>query len=743
MLQRRKKKESGKMSRAFGRWGRQIGPSRLDTMEASQHPASSSQQNSAYHRYVDTIESSERETIKIRIMTWNMHGNVPMGDLEVLFGRVDPCMAPAQAPQNPHRIPQLPMSDTHPYHIVVVSCQECPWGEGGQLMHKIHTAGEIGHAYRYTRARRDMTPADIQAAMSDHSWKDTSAPNSRADVSTDSRPSLSLTIPSADDSILSNAAEHEIITNHEGCEMIVTSRAWSKVCHDWLCRGLRRTCAELLAGSDPDSGVSAHSSPSTTSSARIPSISSVSSLSPQCMRHPPEQLGVYNLLIKERMMGCYTAVYVWRGCADFVRGASAHAVSSGLLAGRMGNKGGVGISVMLGTTRLLFINAHLAAHANRIDARIANIEKIKAELNVNTFLPPDHPQLDKRDITKNFDHCFWCGDLNFRVDISRKHADSLLQQQSYDDALEFDQLRKVLRDGHAFDGFREAPIDFPPTYKYDLQRAEKQRLRHHPSMLLRKGAASVQASELPKKASSSSLSSAVEKRRPMWRRFLRRFRHSEQAIEEEAMQRQDNNLATLTRKSSSSTLSGVSTSSSAMEQQEDDRQSRGGASSVAAHNSLSSKLQAAVRLHRSDSTSSSVAYDSSTKQRVPSWCDRVLWRSNDFSHTDNASMSTDTSHKKITRFLPWKHMHKSSKDSDAEASATHTFLLQAPLDWIHSMVESKNASLLEPFLDEDMLVPSKGQVKVIDYSTIDDEGVQALGARSDHRPVLFSAAIGI
>ena len=108
------------MSRAFGRWGRQIGPSRLDTMEASQNPASSSQQKSAYDRYVKTIESSERETIKIRIMTWNMHGNVPMGDLEVLFGRVDPCMAPAQAPQNPHRIPQLPMSDTHPYHIVVV-----------------------------------------------------------------------------------------------------------------------------------------------------------------------------------------------------------------------------------------------------------------------------------------------------------------------------------------------------------------------------------------------------------------------------------------------------------------------------------------------------------------------------------------------------------------------------------------------------------------------------------------------
>ena len=707
------------------------------------YSARHSQQKSVYDRYVDTIESSERETIKIRIMTWNMHGSVPMGDLEVLFGRVDPNTAQVKTPKDPHRIPQLPMSDTHPYHIVVVSCQECPWGEGGQLMHKIHTAGEFGSAYRYTRARRDMTPANIQVAMSDQSTKDTAAPDSRPDTSSDSRPSLSVAIPNANDDAISNLAEQDAMTNNERHQMIVTSRAWSKVCNDWFCRGIRRTCAELLAGSDPEACASALSSPSTTSSTKMASLWSSPSISPQCMQHPPEQLGAYNLLIKERLMGCYTAVYVWRGCADFVRGASAHVVSSGLLAGRMGNKGGVGISVMLGTTRLLFINAHLAAHANRIDARIANIEKIKSELNVDTFLPPDHPQLDKRDITKNFDHCFWCGDLNFRVDISRKHADSLLQRRSYDDALEYDQLRKVLRDGHALDGFCEAPIDFPPTYKYDLVRAEKQRLLHHPSMLFRKGAAYVQANEIPKKPSLSSLESSVEKRRPMWRRFLRRFRHPEQAIEQEATQRQDSNLATLARTSSSSTLSGASTSSSTMEHLEDERPPGSSASSVPTQNSLSSKLQKVVRLDRRDSSSSTMTYDSSTKQRVPSWCDRVLWRSNDFSHPDSAFVSTDASHKKMSRFLPWKHKHKSSKDHDAEAAATHSFLLQAPLDWIHSIADSKNAPLLEPLLDEDMLVPSKGHVKVIDYRTIDDEGVQALGARSDHRPVLFSAAIGI
>lgn len=41
-------------------------------------------------------------------------------------------------------------------------------------------------------------------------------------------------------------------------------------------------------------------------------------------------------------------------------GASKDAVTTGLIGGRVGNKGGVGISVNVAGTTLLFINAHLA-----------------------------------------------------------------------------------------------------------------------------------------------------------------------------------------------------------------------------------------------------------------------------------------------------------------------------------------------------------------------------------------------
>jgi hypothetical protein len=74
-----------------------------------------------------------------------------------------------------------------------------------------------------------------------------------------------------------------------------------------------------------------------------------------------------------------------------------------------------GISVQLAGHRLLFINAHLAAHASRVDARIANIAKIKSELRLNNFLPLDHPKSTAEDLTDRFDTTFWCGDCECRA----------------------------------------------------------------------------------------------------------------------------------------------------------------------------------------------------------------------------------------------------------------------------------------------------------------------------------------
>lgn len=58
------------------------------------------------------------KSLKIRIVSWNMHDSLPSGDLEQLLGEIPP--------YNPtpfdgtHRFPDLGNEDAHPYHLVVV-----------------------------------------------------------------------------------------------------------------------------------------------------------------------------------------------------------------------------------------------------------------------------------------------------------------------------------------------------------------------------------------------------------------------------------------------------------------------------------------------------------------------------------------------------------------------------------------------------------------------------------------------
>jgi hypothetical protein len=47
---------------------------------------------------------------------------------------------------------------------------------------------------------------------------------------------------------------------------------------------------------------------------------------------------------------------------------------------RMGNKGAVGIRLTVGASRVLFVNAHLAAHQNAVKERNDQFKRIETEL---------------------------------------------------------------------------------------------------------------------------------------------------------------------------------------------------------------------------------------------------------------------------------------------------------------------------------------------------------------------------
>jgi hypothetical protein len=136
---------------------------------------------------------------------------------------------------------------------------------------------------------------------------------------------------------------------------------WSAILEDYFSRGTGSINAN-----------SALSIPAATS--KQASSSSTSSLSPEHLLPPTSvwklppggpdihRLGPYELITKERMMGLYLAVYVHRDSRDLVNGHSKSAVTAGLIGGRLGNKGGVGVSLNFNGTSFLFINAHLAGN---------------------------------------------------------------------------------------------------------------------------------------------------------------------------------------------------------------------------------------------------------------------------------------------------------------------------------------------------------------------------------------------
>ncbi|KAF8318496.1 DNase I-like protein [Clavulina sp. PMI_390] len=436
-------------------------------------------------------------TLKLRIVSWNMHDGLPSGDLEQLLGKI-PAYQPC--PFDPaHIIPDLGEGEEHPYHILVVAGQECPSLSGLPMA--------FGAGYKiYDRDRKSHRRIDSKS-MSDPPQAESSTLAPSADlISIPLSPSQNTHFASTSDL---GAASHG--APHPG--------GWSHLLDDWLVHGnkvpRKKRNSTPVASPDPSmAGTSGSPSKSThsrkLSSAvepqvnhhlQLPALPTRSITSPPgalpSIERPPlpsgrltqaagipksdpdpassssaPAIGPYELACKERMMGIYLAVYVHRDVKPLIKGVDKHAVTAGLIGGRVGNKGGVGISLNVNGTTFLFINAHLAAHGNRVQARMANLAKIKAELELDHFLPADDERSFAEDITDRYDHSFIFGDLNFRLDVSRLHADWLIKQKDYAQALTFDQLLAQMNQGQ-FPGFQEAAIDFAPTFKYDVDHGEK------------------------------------------------------------------------------------------------------------------------------------------------------------------------------------------------------------------------------------------------------------------------------
>ncbi|KAI0090185.1 Endonuclease/exonuclease/phosphatase [Irpex rosettiformis] len=404
--------------------------------------------------------------IKIRMITWNMHDSVPKGDLQDLLGVVSDDPA---GQTEPGSLPAFPLDDSHPYHLIIVAGQECPSLSGIPM--GIGAGFKLKDKDREKEKEREGLGERPQLHNRySEQGKDEDEERARRRSRHRSLIRHRSSYRRSHEDLASASTSHELSSQDKYLNPHHQTSGWTYMLEDWFCGE---------APSFPDGASSSFHTPEVghdtgyldeNGGQLSPKAKSTGDLN---ARLSMRQKGPYELLAKERMMGLYLAIFVHRDVKPFVEKTSKSAVTAGLIGGRVGNKGGVGISLKIAGTSFLFVNAHLAAHEGKVHHRIANFVKIKNELAVDDFLAADDPRMLEEDLTNRFDFTFVCGDLNFRLDITRLHADWLISRREYGQALAFDQLRQVMKTNPAFSGFVEAPINFPPTFKYDVLRYKR------------------------------------------------------------------------------------------------------------------------------------------------------------------------------------------------------------------------------------------------------------------------------
>ena len=158
----------------------------------------------------------------------------------------------------------------------------------------------------------------------------------------------------------------------------------------------------------------------------------------------------------------HLAVFLRTTLVRFVSDADASHVVTGI-GNLIANKAGVAVAFALGQTPFIFLNAHFQAEQNAVQARNADFHRINNEMRLACVGNGSA----SGSIVDRFDRVFWSGDLNYRVQTTRKMADHVLKNELFEVMLANDQLGQELKAGRVFAGFAEQLIAFPPTYKYD------------------------------------------------------------------------------------------------------------------------------------------------------------------------------------------------------------------------------------------------------------------------------------
>lgn len=238
----------------------------------------------------------------------------------------------------------------------------------------------------------------------------------------------------------------------------------------------------------------------------------------------------YQFVTSEQMSGLLLLIYASPDLASSITNISKRVVGTGV-GGWFGNKGATVARIVLGdATKMIFVNSHLSSGSDlsSMERRCWDAKTILDRPRFDPVVLVGDDRDDNQDRIGDEDFIFWFGDLNFRLDgipgddirrlltlhssgeynVSKKkqerleegvivlkdetatsdqssdddsvslpdpddfedpHGDPASLQATLDSLLPHDQLLRLMRQRKIFhDGWREGPITFLPSYKYDV-----------------------------------------------------------------------------------------------------------------------------------------------------------------------------------------------------------------------------------------------------------------------------------
>mmetsp|Transcript_18421 Transcript_18421/g.29337 ORF Transcript_18421/g.29337 Transcript_18421/m.29337 type:complete len:285 (-) Transcript_18421:38-892(-) len=161
------------------------------------------------------------------------------------------------------------------------------------------------------------------------------------------------------------------------------------------------------------------------------------------------------------MVALHGIVFIRKALAQHLSQVEKSYVPTGFV-NLVGNKGGIGLSFTLGKSSILFITSHFHAFVDKVELRNADFHSIEQRL------PMRKSSNGPKACSDRFDFTFWAGDLNYRCLCNRAIADTLLRDNNIEPLLLNEQLKQQQLEKKVFDGYKEAPLTFPPTYKFDV-----------------------------------------------------------------------------------------------------------------------------------------------------------------------------------------------------------------------------------------------------------------------------------